>query len=292
MNVYETIDALRQARAAATGPVGFVPTMGALHEGHLSLVRAARRQTATVVVSIFVNPTQFGPNEDYASYPRTMDADLAACEREGVDLVFAPTVDSMYPPRVPDTSIDVPDLTSDLEGAHRPGHFGGVCRVVAKLLNIVDPDIAYFGQKDYQQLKVIEAMAADLAMPVRIASVPTVREADGLALSSRNQYLSEGGRAHALGLAKALSQARHLIEQEGETDPSAIEQAMHDIMTAHRLSVDYAAVRHPQTLGQLDIIEPELTEGVVALTAAWLGHVRLIDNAIIGRAEDRGKAIP
>ena len=282
MQVHQTVPALRQARDAARAPVGFVPTMGALHEGHLALVRQARRQCETVIVSIFVNPTQFGPGEDYQAYPRMMEADLEACRREGVDLAFTPSVDAMYPPSVPDVAIDVPGLTSMLEGAHRPGHFAGVCRVVAKLLNMTRPEVAYFGQKDYQQLKVVEAMAADLALPCTISPVPIVRETDGLALSSRNQYLNKNDRPYAVGLSKALAQARHLIEQEGETDPQAVEQTMRDTLRAHHLEVDYAAVRHPHTLGEMDILEPALTDGVVALVAAKLGAVRLIDNAIIG----------
>jgi pantoate--beta-alanine ligase len=286
MLVHDTIAELRRVRDAAPGTVGFVPTMGALHAGHLALVRAARKQCDTVFVSIFVNPTQFGPGEDYQHYPRTLEVDLEACRREGVDHVFTPSVDTMYPPDVPDAAIDVPDLTADLEGHHRPGHFPGVCRVVAKLLNIARPDVAYFGQKDYQQLKVIEALTRDLALPARIEPVPTVRESDGLALSSRNQYLTADQRPHALGLAKALQQARHLIEREGETDPAAVEQAMRDTLLAHHLSVDYATVRHPHTLRPLDIIEPALTDGVVALIAARLGEVRLIDNAILGRPAD------
>jgi pantoate--beta-alanine ligase len=180
--------------------------------------------------------------------------------------------------------LDVPTLTAALEGAHRPGHFVGVCRIVAKLFNIVRPDVTCFGQKDYQQLKVIEAMAADLMMGVRVRAVPTVRESDGLALSSRNQYLTAQQRPHALGLSKALTQARHLVEQEQETDPEAVEQAMHDVLRAHHLEIDYAVLRHPHTLAPLDIIEPALTDGVVALIAAKLGSVRLIDNAIIGSA--------
>jgi pantoate--beta-alanine ligase len=285
MQIHETVAALRQARGAAKGPVGFVPTMGALHQGHLALIEAARRQNETVIVSIFINPTQFGPGEDYQTYPRMLEADLAACREAGVDHAFTPSVDVMYPPEAADTTIDVPDLTADLEGAHRPGHFAGVCRVVAKLLNMAQPDVAYFGQKDYQQLKVIQAMVHDLAMPCTIEPVPTVRESDGLALSSRNQRLDPEQRRRAVALAKALQQARHLVEAEGETDPAAVEQAIHDTLLAHHLTVDYATLRTPHTLGRLDIIEPELTDGVVALIAAHLGPVRLIDNAILGRAQ-------
>jgi len=282
MHVYETVEAMREARQHVVGAVGFVPTMGALHEGHLALVRRARQIVDYLAVSIFVNPTQFGPGEDYQRYPRALDADLATCEAEGVDAVFAPTVDELYPPDVLDASVDVPALTSDLEGAHRPEHFNGVCRVCAKLFNIVRPDVTCFGKKDYQQLKVIETMTHDLMMGLRIEAAPTVRESDGLALSSRNKYLSTDQRARALGLSKALARARHLIERKQETDPTAVERAMSDTLVAHHLDVDYAVIRQPDTLAALDIIEPALTNGVVALIAARLGSVRLIDNAIIG----------
>ena len=278
MDVIPTVADLRQRRLELTGPVALVPTMGALHEGHLALIRRAREIANHVIVSIFVNPTQFGPGEDLDRYPRTLDADLASCQELEVDLVFAPAIEQMYPAEQVDTAIDVPALTTILEGAQRPGHFAGVCRVCAKLFNMTQPDVACFGQKDYQQLAVIDAMVRDLAMPVTIESVATVREPDGLALSSRNRYLGDEQRSHALGLIKALRQAKMLVEDEGETDPIAVEQAMTETMTAHRLDVDYAAVRHPQTLAELDIIEPSLTGGVVALVAARLGGVRLIDN--------------
>lgn len=281
--------------------VGFVPTMGALHDGHLSLIDAARQLTGHVIVSIYVNPTQFAPHEDFDAYPRPLDDDLKRCEAAGVAGVFCPDNDEMYPPRVPECSVNVPALASILEGGARPAHFAGVCRVVAKLFNIVQPDLAFFGRKDYQQLKVIEAMAADLMLPVRIIGCPTVRDADGLALSSRNQYLTPPMRRHALGLHKSLEEARALIEEGGETDPAAVEAVMKTILTAHHVAVDYAVVRHPQTLALLDIIEPSLTGGVVALVAGRVGNtrvdsggetggetggstggVRLIDNMLIG----------
>jgi len=283
MDVYETAAALGQARAEARGRVVLVPTMGALHEGHLSLIRRGRALGDWLVVSIFVNPAQFGPGEDYEHYPRTLEADLARCEAAGVDAVLAPSVAEVYPPTMPDAWVDVPGLTGDLEGAHRPGHFAGVCRVVAKLFGMVQPDAAVFGQKDYQQLKVLEAMTADLAMPVQIEAGPTVREPDGLAISSRNQYLSGADREHALGLYKALWQARQMVEEAGETDPATVEEAMARMIRAHHLTLDYAVVRHPQTLGELDIVEPAVTGGVVALVAGRLGQVRLIDNMVMGR---------
>ncbi|MEE9212172.1 MAG: pantoate--beta-alanine ligase [Phycisphaeraceae bacterium] len=288
MWVAKTIEQVRQHRKQTIGTVALVPTLGALHEGHLALIRAARSQGDHTLVSIFVNPTQFGPDEDYERYPRPLDQDLAACEREQVAGVFAPEVNQMYPPGQPAAQVQVPALAADLEGACRPGHFAGVCRVVAKLFNLIQPDVAMFGQKDYQQLRIIEAMVADLAMPIRIVAVPTVREADGLALSSRNAYLDAAERRHALGLFKALREAEVLIEQGGETDPAAVERTMQQVLEAHQVQVDYAVVRHPRSLAKLDSIDPTLSGGVVALVAGRLSNVRLIDNMIIGRDDDGG----
>lgn len=282
MQTITTIDDFRAARAALSGTLALVPTMGALHEAHLALVARGKAVADHVAVSIFVNPTQFGPSEDFDRYPRMFDRDLRRCEEAGVNLVFAPSVDEMYPPAVMDAQVTVPELTQDLEGAARPGHFAGVCRVCAKLFNIVQPNVAVFGQKDYQQLKVIQAMVADLAMPLRIEPMPTRREADGLAMSSRNQYLDATQRRHAAGLFKALEQARALMEEEGESDPEAVERAMREVIEAHHMKVDYAVVRHPETLRALDAIEPALTGGVVALVAAHLGEVHLIDNMVLG----------
>lgn len=256
--------------------------MGALHEGHLTLMREAAKHADHVWVSIFVNPTQFGPHEDFDRYPRMLKQDLASCEAAGVSTVFVPTVDEMYPPDAIDTQVSVPDLAAELEGKMRPGHFDGVCRVVAKFLNITQPTVACFGQKDYQQLKIIEAMVRDLMMPTRIISVPTVRESDGLAMSSRNRYLNDEQRKHAVGLSKALKHAKMLIEDTGETDPAVIEHAMQQVLEAHHLDVEYAVIRHPQTLAELDCVEPTLTGGVVALIAARSEAVRLIDNMVIG----------
>ena len=282
MDVFSTVADIRQHRSATAGTVALVPTMGALHEGHLTLMREAAKHVDEVWVSIFVNPTQFGPHEDFDRYPRTLKADLANCEAAGVSTVFVPTVDEMYPPDAIDTQILVPDLAGVLEGKMRPGHFDGVCRVVAKLLNVTQPTVACFGQKDYQQLKIIEAMVRDLMMPIEIVGVPTVRESDGLAMSSRNRYLNDEQRKHALGISKALKHAKMLIEASGETDPTVIAHAMQQVLEAHHLDVEYAQVRHPQTLAQLDCIEPALTGGVVALIAARIEAVRLIDNMIIG----------
>jgi pantoate--beta-alanine ligase len=268
MQIAKTIVEIRacvaQARKAGK-VVGFVPTMGALHDGHVSLIQAAGKRCDYVVVSIFVNPTQFGPNEDYQRYPRPIEDDLRRCRERNVWSVFKPTVEQMYPPEQPGVSIEVPALCAELEGEYRPGHLQGVCRVVAKLLNIVEPNVAIFGLKDYQQLCVIDAMVHDLAMPVEIAAAPTMREPDGLAMSSRNVYLTDGQRSNALGLHKALMQARMLIEQSGEVDPDTVEQAMLTTLRANQLEVDYAVLRHPVTLGKLDSIDPALTGVVVDL---------------------------
>ena len=277
-----TVADCRVLRRQLAGSVAFVPTMGALHDGHASLMRFAKGRADHVIVSIFVNPTQFGPNEDFAKYPRQLSEDLALCEKTGVAGVFTPTVADMYPPGIPACHVDVPQVAADLEGKIRPGHFPGVCRVVAKLFNIVQPDLACFGQKDYQQWKVIQALAADLLLPLQIVGCPTRRESDGLAMSSRNVYLTPEARTRATALYQALTQARHLIETLGETNPATVEAAMRQILEAHQFTIDYAVVRHPQTLAPLDILNPRTTRGLVALIAARTAGVRLIDNLIIG----------
>jgi pantoate--beta-alanine ligase len=284
MLICTTVDEVRQQRGKTPGRVALVPTMGALHEGHIALVEQAKQVVDQVFVSIFVNPAQFGPGEDLDRYPRPVEKDLKRCEQAGVSTVFMPAVEQMYPPEQIETLVTVPALTGQLEGAIRPGHFAGVCRVVGKLLNMVQPHYAFFGQKDYQQLCVIRAMVADLAMPVHIRAVATVREADGLAMSSRNAFLDEEQRRRSVGLYKALMQARMMVEQGGEADPAIVEDAMRHVLAAHHLEIDYAVVRHPETLGELDCVEPTLTGGVVALVAARLGSVRLIDNMILGGA--------
>ena len=275
MQVTKTIEATRRVRATM-GDVALVPTMGALHEGHLSLMRRAKELAPHVAVSIFVNPTQFNDPSDLEKYPRPLEADLAMCRAAGVDLVFNPEPSEMYPPTEPVMSIDIPALTGELEGAHRPGHFVGVCRVCMKLFNIVNAQWACFGQKDYQQLKVIEAMVDAACLPLRIVACPTVREADGLAMSSRNVRLSADDRRHALGLSKSLTEAQRLIA-DGETDPQVVERAMRQVIESHHGQVEYAAVRDPRTLGKLDIVNPA-GESAVCLVAAKVGSVRLIDN--------------
>lgn len=251
--------------------------MGALHAGHLALVDAALQLSDEVWVSIFVNPAQFGPSEDLARYPRPLEADLQACEDAGVSVVFNPSAEEVYPPHVVESSVDVPMLTGEFEGAHRPGHFVGVCRVVLKLLNLCQPTFACFGQKDYQQLRVIEAMVADLNLPVAIQRVPTIREPDGLAMSSRNRYMDEDERRRAVGLIKSLELARQMIQADGHTNPRSVESAMEQGLRAHGIRPDYAAIRHPDTLQAIDLID----RPVVALIAGRLGEVRLLDNLLI-----------
>ncbi len=253
--------------------IGFVPTMGALHEGHGSLMRAARRRCDAVVVSLFVNPTQFGPNEDYARYPRDVKGDAALCRREKADILFMPTAEAIYP-EGHDTKVLVGRIGEVLEGALRPGHFSGVATVVAKLFQIVQPDVAFFGQKDYQQTVVIKRMTRDLNFPVKIIVCPTMREADGLAMSSRNRYLSAEERDASRVLFKALQKGRERI-QEGEQDSAAIRDAMSVLIQEEpRAQIEYAAIAHPETLEDVLRIEGP----VVLLLAVRIGRTRLIDN--------------
>jgi pantoate--beta-alanine ligase len=250
--------------------------MGALHEGHASLIRAARHAGGFVAVSIFVNPTQFGPNEDYARYPRPRDADLALCRNEGVDLVFAPSAEEMYP-APPLTTIHMSRLTETLCGPLRPGHFDGVCTVVMKLFAAVEPDAAYFGEKDAQQLAVVRQMVRDLNLDIEIIGCPIVREADGLALSSRNAYLSADERRRALALSAALQAARQAI-LAGERDGAAVGRAVRSrLEAADGMTLEYAAVVDPDTL------EPLATIGRQALVAvaARVGGTHLIDNVLL-----------
>ena len=270
-----TVAALRAALRDAPRPVGLVPTMGALHDGHLALVRAARDECATVVATIFVNPTQFGPGEDLERYPRSLPGDLALLEREGVDHVFTPSVEEMYPQGFTTTvHLDGPALP--LEGAARPGHFDGVATVVAKLLLQSLPERAYFGRKDGQQTAVVRRLARDLDIPTEIVVVPTVREADGLAMSSRNAYLTPEGRAAAPVVFRALSAARDRF-RAGQQDVAALEEAARRMIEASPLvSVEYVAGVDPDTM------EPWSGSGPCMLAAAVrIGQVRLIDNVIL-----------
>ena len=277
MKVLKTIDEIKQLRLKLPEPVGFVPTMGYLHEGHLVLVRRARAENSSVVVSIFVNPTQFGPQEDFNQYPRNPQRDLAMLEKEGVDIVFMPSVAEMYPPQF-SSWVDVGKITERLEGAARPGHFRGVATVVAKLFNIVQPDKAYFGQKDAQQLAVINKMVADLNMNLEVVAVPTVREPDGLAMSSRNIYLNPEERKAAAVLYQALGLAQKLFSQ-GEKDAQNIRQQMTDLIQKQPLAhIDYISIADAETLDELDKVKPP---AVVSL-AVKIGRTRLIDNVVVG----------
>lgn len=275
MRAVHTVKELRNALEAATN-IGLVPTMGALHAGHEKLIETARRECGTVVVSIFVNPTQFGPGEDYSRYPRTLEQDLSACERLGADLVFSPSVEEMYPePQL--AFIDVARVSEHLCGRFRPGHFRGVATVVLKLLNIVQPQQAYFGEKDMQQLAVIRRMVTDLNLPVRIIGVATVREGDGLALSSRNKYLNDGERKAAPALYKSLREAAARI-QEGETDAAAVRLAAMGILQQEPLiRVEYFEIVDPKDLQPVAAIR----NPVRIAAAIWIGKTRLIDNIAV-----------
>jgi pantoate--beta-alanine ligase len=280
MRVVSTIGEVRAAVAAVKaggGTVGFVPTMGYLHEGHLKLVDRARESAGWVMMSIFVNPLQFGPSEDLSRYPRDLERDLSLARARGVDLVFAPSVEEMYPHGEPRVSV-VPDeeIAGRLCGASRPGHFRGVLTVVAKLFGIARPDVAVFGQKDWQQAALIRRMVDDLEMPVRVDVAPIVREADGLAMSSRNVYLSEDERERALALSRSLRRARELFEA-GESDAAVLKAALLGGMTVPGVEPEYAEVVDPRTLEAVVRAVP----GVVCAVAARVGRTRLIDNAVL-----------
>lgn len=269
------------ARASLTGSVAVVMTMGALHEGHATLIRRAREENDNVIVTIFLNPLQFAAGEDLSRYPRTLTSDLEICEREGADLVFAPSPDVVYPDGEPGVRVSAGPLGSVLEGASRPGHFDGMLTVVNKLLNIVGPTKAYYGQKDAQQLLLIKRMARDLDMPVDIVGVPTVREDDGLALSSRNTYLSEADREVALCLSKALKAG----EAARNSGPAAVRRAARDVLVREPLAlVDYLVLVDLMTLEQV----PEYFRGEALLAvAAKVGTTRLIDNVPLVIGGDR-----
>jgi len=268
--------AVSEARAAGKS-IGLVPTMGALHPGHLSLVEASTAECDLTVVTIFVNPAQFGPEEDLDKYPRALQADLEALAAYGVDLVFAPSNDEIYRPGS-STFVEPPKEALPLEGQCRPGHFRGVTTVVLKLFNLIPADVAYFGDKDYQQSVVIRRMAEDLDLPIRIVVCPTVREADNLALSSRNVYLGDDQRQQALALHRCLTRAAELIQQ-GQDDPAAILSEMRQVLTDAGISrIDYVALVERDTLNEA----PRITGPMVALVAAFVGETRLIDNVPIG----------
>jgi pantoate--beta-alanine ligase len=276
----QTVTDAAALRAAIRGwrtagqTVGFVPTMGNLHAGHHSLLKLARARADRVVASVFVNPTQFGPGEDFERYPRTLAQDQAGLAEAGCDILFAPDVATMYPfGPAASVSIHVPVISDTLEGAHLPGHFDGVATVVAKLFSLVQPDLAVFGQKDFQQLKVIERMVRDLSLPVKVMSAPTLRDADGLAMSSRNQYLSAQERTRAPLIHATLLQMRELFQQGHARLP--LEAAARARLERAGFVPDYVAIRRVD-----DLAEPaaDEREGLVALVAARLGNTRLIDN--------------
>jgi pantoate--beta-alanine ligase len=281
-----TIEALRRevgaARSAGTTAgdvIGFVPTMGYLHEGHLSLVDRARALTDHVVLSIFVNPTQFGPGEDYQDYPRDMERDTELAAARGVDLLYAPPTEEVYPDGEPLVKVVPGPLADRLCGLTRPGHFQGVLTVVAKLFGMVQPDVAVFGRKDYQQAVLIRRMARDLDMPVRIETGPIVREDDGLALSSRNAYLSETERVRARSLSQGLFAARAVFEDEGVCNADRLKARVRGTMRDADVEPEYIELVHPETLEELD----EARAGAVLAVAARVGETRLIDNVILGQ---------
>lgn len=277
MKIINTIAKIRALRHQISGSVGFVPTMGYLHEGHLSLVRQARAENKVLIVSIFVNPTQFGPTEDYAAYPRNLKRDLALLRKEKTDIVFVPPVEEMYPNGF-NSWVKVEGITERLEGTSRPGHFQGVTTVVAKLFNIVEPTRAYFGQKDAQQAIVIKKMVADLNMNPEVIVSPTVRKKNGLAMSSRNIYLSPEERRAATILFKALTLAQKLYNK-GERDAEYIRQQMVTLINGEPLAkIDYVSIADPNTLEEL----PTIDCPALASLAVRIGKTRLIDNILLG----------
>ncbi len=276
MQVVDTVAGVREALRGTARPLGAVLTMGYVHEGHLSLVRQARAENATVVATVFVNPTQFGANEDLSSYPRELERDLAMFERAGVDVVFTPAATEVYPPGF-DTWVEAGAVTHRLEGEFRPGHFRGVCTVVLKLLNILGPDRTYFGQKDAQQALAVRLMVRDLDVPVQVVTAPTLREPDGLAMSSRNARLDPDERVASLVLYRALSQARERFES-GELDAAACRDAMRACLDAEpRARADYVSIANAETLEELEAMD---RPALVSL-AVHIGATRLIDNILL-----------
>jgi len=276
MQIARTIDEISALRQQLSGTVGFVPTMGYLHEGHLALVQQARTENSSVVASIYVNPAQFGPGDDLARYPRDLERDLQLLRREKADIVFVPSDAEMYPPGFC-SWIDVGRITETLEGASRPGHFRGVATIVARLFNIVRPSRAYFGQKDAQQVMVIKRMVADLNMDIEIVAVPTVRESDGLAMSSRNVYLSEEERCAATVLFRALTLARQL-RSDGVSDADQIRQRMTQLIGKEPLAqIEYVSIADAESLEELSRID----RPALASLAVRIGQTRLIDNMLL-----------
>jgi pantoate--beta-alanine ligase len=276
MIVTRTVAEVR-SRRKDLGRLALVPTMGALHAGHMSLIDVAKQRGDRVAVSIFVNPTQFGPTEDFHKYPRPIETDLQKCESAGVDLIFNPSTEEMYRPGIPDVIVDLPSLTSVLEGKHRPGHFKGVCQVVAKLFNILQPDLAVFGRKDFQQFRVLEAMSEALNFQTEIVGCPTLRDQDGLAVSSRNQYLSGEDRQKALSINRALFTAEAEFKR-GINQTNRLIATMQKPMLEQHLSIDYVAAIDPITLKNVEVVNGP----TVLAIAARVGKTRLIDNVVIG----------
>ena len=281
MQILRTVSELRRwsraLHASGGNTLGLVPTMGALHAGHASLIRAARASCTHVVVSLFVNPTQFGPSEDFARYPRAFEADCVLAELEGADVLFAPTVEELYPHGHDSTFVEVPVLSDRLDGASRPGHFRGVATVVAKLLIVAEPDRAYFGQKDAAQVAVLRRMTADLLLAAEIVVCPIVRDADGLALSSRNAYLTPAERSQALTLSRAVRHVESLAAG-GERRTSMLLASAHGVFAAEPdVRIDFIALVDASTLEPVETASP----GTLFAVAAWVGSTRLIDNAIL-----------
>ncbi|MGB8029452.1 MAG: pantoate--beta-alanine ligase [Terracidiphilus sp.] len=281
MQILRTVDELRRwsraSRSTSGSTVGLVPTMGALHAGHASLIRAARAACSRVAVSLFVNPTQFGPSEDYARYPRSFEADCALAEREGADVLFAPAVEDLYPNGTASTFVEVPDLGARLDGASRPGHFRGVATVVAKLLVAAEPARAFFGQKDAAQVAVLRRMVADLRLAVEIVACPIVRDADGLAISSRNVYLKPSERAQALTLSRAVGHVESLVAQ-GERRANMLLASAHGVFAEEPdIRIDYIVLVDWSTLEPVETAAP----GTLFAVAAHVGKTRLIDNTIL-----------
>ena len=277
MNVVHTIPDCRTERAKY-GRLALVPTMGALHAGHISLIELAHQHAPHVAVSIFVNPTQFGPREDFTKYPRPIESDIERCRNAGVDLIFNPSPEEMYRPGLPEIVVDIPSLSSVLEGKHRPGHFKGVCQVVAKLFNIIQPTAACFGQKDFQQLRILSAMVEALDWPIKIVTGPTLRDADGLAMSSRNQYLSAEERQRALAIGRALFSAEKEVKA-GVTQTNRLVATIQKPLLEQHLNIDYVAAVDPVTLRNVD----HVAGPTVLAVAARVGVTRLIDNVVVGK---------
>ena len=279
MKIYTTSEEMRSTSRALRrerGRMGFVPTMGALHEGHLSLVRAAKSSCDAVAASIFVNPKQFGPNEDFASYPRTFDRDKSLLQNEGVDLLFAPRVEEMYPPGA-ETWVTVEALSNKLDGRSRPGHFRGVTTVVTKLFHIIEPDAAFFGQKDAVQIAILRRMVRDLNFPVEIVVCPIVREPDGLAMSSRNAYLDSQQRKQALVLHRALMKAKKLADDGERNAAKLLAAAREELSSEPQVRLDYLEIVDPDSLDPVENVFP----GTFIVVAALVGTTRLIDNVML-----------